>query len=286
MQKFWNEYQRRQTELSRLVANSSAIKATNALRNRLYADYLMPSRLGVFEDIIVAARDNGYTQMSVRNFWEILRSGGPVPDKVVLRRHDIDTDLRTTRKLFEIERKHGIRSSFYFRLATLDLDLMHEIESYGSEASYHYEELATFAKRNHIKEPASVLKQLPKIRDEFLDNFQRIERQLGRKLRTVASHGDFANRRLKLNNTEVLSDPQLRADCGIECETYDSELTRHFDIYISDCPPPRYYRPIHPIDAIGHYKRIYLLTHPRQCATNWKVNTKDNIFRMYEGLRW
>jgi hypothetical protein len=268
------------------VLNSPAIKATNTLLNRLYADYLMPSRLGVFEDIIVAARDSGYTQTSVRDFWEILRSGAPVPDKVVLRRHDIDTDLQTTRKLFEIEKKHGIRSSFYFRLSTLDLDLMHEIEAYGSEASYHYEELATFAKRNHIKESALVMKQLAEIRREFLDNFRRIERQFGRKLTTAASHGDFANRRLKLNNTEVLDDPQLRADCGIECETYDPVLTRHFDIYISDCPAPRYYRPICPIDAIGRHQRIYLVTHPRQCAANWKANTKDNLFRMVEALRW
>lgn len=286
MQKLWNEYQRRQTELSRSVANSFAMKATSTLLNRLYADYLMPSRLDVFENIIVAARDSGYTQTSVRDFWEILRSGQPVPDRVLLRRHDIDTDLRTTRKLFEIEKKHGVRSSFYFRLSTLDLELMHEIEAYGSEASYHYEELATFAKRSHIKEPLLLMKQLAGIRGEFLDNFRRIERQLGRKIRTVASHGDFANRHLKLNNTEVLNDAQLRADCGIECETYDSVLIRQFDIYISDCPAPRYYRPVHPIDAIGRYPRIYMVTHPRQCATNWTVNTKDNFLRMYEALRW
>lgn len=268
------------------MANSFAIKASNALLNRLYADYLMPSRLRVFEDIIVAALDNGYTQMSARDFWGIVRRGEPIPEKVVLRRHDIDTDLQTTRKLFEIEKKHGVRSSFYFRLSTLDLDLMHEIEEYGSEASYHYEELATFAKRNHIKDPVLVMKKLAEIRSEFFDNFHRIECQLGRKLITVASHGDFVNRHLRLNNTEILNDSQLRADCGIECETYDPVLIKHFDIYISDCPSPQYYRPISPINAIGRHQRVYLLTHPRQCSTNWTANTKDNLFRMYEALRW
>ena len=88
------------------------MKTTNTVFNRLYGDYLMPSRLGVFEDIILAARDSGYTQMSVRDFWEILRSGGPILDKVLLRRHDIDTELKTTWKLFEIEKNTAYGSAF------------------------------------------------------------------------------------------------------------------------------------------------------------------------------
>jgi hypothetical protein len=257
-----------------------------SLFNRLYSDYAMPSRLDAYEAFIRAAKEAGYTQTSVRSFFKSLRAGGPLPDKVVLRRHDIDTDLRTTRKLFEIERRHGVKSSYYFRLSTLDLELMQEIEAYGSEASYHYEELATFAKRNNIKDATTVRARLPEIRANFLNNFQRIEQRLGWKMLTVASHGDFANRQLELNNTEVLDDQHLRASCGIVCETYDPCLLEHFDIYISDHPHPQYYRPISPLDAIGLHRKIYLLTHPRQCETNWKVNTKENLLRFYEGLTW
>jgi hypothetical protein len=28
------------------------------------------------------------------------------------------------------------------------------------------------------------------------------------------------------------------------------------------------------------------LTHPRNFETNWKANTKENLFRVYEGLSW
>jgi hypothetical protein len=257
------------------------------LFSRIYSDYLMPSRLAHHENLVVLARDAGYTQTSVRDFFSSVQQRKPLGPKVVLHRHDIDTDLRTARKLFEIEKRHRIRSTFYFRLSTLDYDLMHEIEEYGSEASYHYEELAAFAKRNNIKAPAEIRRRLPDIRAEFAVNIGLIERRLGKKLTTVASHGDFANRRLQLANTEILDDPQLRDACGIECEAYDHKLLVHFDMYIADRPPPLYYHPSSPVDAIaGRYDRIYLLTHPRQFETNWQANTKDNLLRCYQGLAW
>jgi hypothetical protein len=251
---------------------------------RLYCDYLMPSRLATYEEVVRTAHEEGYTQTSVREYFDLVREGRSLPGKVLVHRHDIDTDLRTTRKLFDIERKHGIKSSFYFRLSTLDFGLMREIEEYGSEASYHYEELATYAKKNKIKDPAALRNRLPEIRSDFVENFRRVEQRLGKKMRTVASHGDFANRRLKVNNTEILADQQLRDDCGIQCEAYDRALLDQFDIYIADRPAPQYYHPIPPSSALRVHRRICLVTHPRQVETNWKENTKDNLFRFYEGL--
>lgn len=256
------------------------------LLNRLYSDYVMPSRLAMHEQFIRAASDAGYVQTSVRGFLASMRDPLGAFDKVVIHRHDIDTDLRTARKLFDVEQKHNIRSSYYFRLSTLDIGLMREIEEYGSEASYHYEELATFAKENKITDAATIRSRLPEIRQKFEKNFRWVEDRLGRKMTTVASHGDFANRRLKICNTAILTDPQLRERCGIECETYDQVLMGNVDIYISDRPYPQYYHPMSPMNAIGRHKRIYLLTHPRQCETNWGENTKDNLFRVYEGLTW
>jgi hypothetical protein len=247
----------------------------------------MPSRLAAHEEFIRAAHNAGYTQTSVRRFFHSLRDDRKCSEqKIVVHRHDIDTDIRTARKLFEIEKKHNIKSSYYFRLSTLDFGLMREIEEYGSEASYHYEELATFAKKNKIRNSVDIYDWLPEIRDDFSRNFRWIEQRFGKKMTTVASHGDFANRRLKLNNTEVLNDRQLRESCGIECETYDQSLLGNFDIYISDRSHPHYYHPTFPSDALGRYGRICLLTHPRQCETNWKENTKDNLIRLYEGLTW
>ncbi len=253
---------------------------------RLYCDYLMPSQLAGYEQLVLEAHGAGYLQTSVRGYVDLIQEGHCPADKVLVHRHDIDTDLRTTRKLFDIERKHGITSSFYFRLSTLDVKLMREIEDYGSEASYHYEELASYAKKKKIRDPAALRAHMNDIRAEFLANFSHIEQRLGKKLRTVASHGDFVNRRLKITNTEILDDPQLRTACGIVCEAYDRALLDHIDIYISDRPAPQYYYPSAPGSAIQAHRRICLVTHPRQVETNWKENTKDNLFRFYEGLVW
>lgn len=257
----------------------------NALLHRLYSDYAMPSRLTVYEQFVMAAHNAGYTQTSVRGFVNA-QHGQSRDDKVIIQRHDIDTDLRTTRKLFELEKRYGVKSSYYFRLSTLDYRLMAEIEEYGSEASYHYEELATFAKRNKIRNAQQVRERLPEIRGEFVANFTRIERRFGRKLTTVASHGDFANRRLNLRNTEILNDERLRRICGIACEAYDPSLMQKVDVYISDRPHPQYFHPMPPVDALGRYNRIYLLTHPRQLETNWRENTKENLSRYCQDLVW
>lgn len=258
----------------------------NTMLRRLYCDYLMPSQLPAYEEVVRVAHQAGYTQTSVRGYFDLVRADRCPSDKVIVHRHDIDTDLRTTRKLFDIERKHGIRSSYYFRLSTLDFTLMREIEEYGSEASYHYEELATYAKKHKIKDPAALRNRMPEIRADFVANFSRIEQRLGKKMRTVASHGDFANRRLQVYNTEILADQQLRENCGIACEAYDRALLDSIDIYIADRPAPQYYHPSSPFEALRGQRRICLVTHPRQVETNWKDNTKDNLFRFYQGLAW
>ena len=254
------------------------------LLNRIYTDYLMPSRMTHYERLLQDAAAAGYRQQSVREFLLPPPAEGRGP--TLVHRHDIDSDVRTAAKMFAIEARLGITASYYFRLSTLDIGLMREIEAYGSEASYHFEEVADFAKRHHIKDPDEVRKRFPIIRAQFRQNLERIEAALARKLCTVASHGDFANRRLKVVNHEILDDQAFRARCGIACETYDPDLLSQFDLYISDRPYPAYFHPMAPAAALGRYRCICLLTHPVQWETNWRENTKCNVRRLVEDLAW
>ena len=128
--------------------------------------------------------------------------------------------------------------------------------------------------------------RFPAIRVQFRQNLERIERALGHKLVTVASHGDFANRRLNVINHEILADQAFRERCGIVCETYDEALLRQFDLYISDRPYPLYFHPMAPGAALGHYRCICLLTHPVQWETNWRESTRCNVRRLVEDLAW
>lgn len=255
------------------------------LAYRLYHDYLMPSRLDQYAALLQQARAAGYRQTSVRA-WLAAQRDGRAHGPVLVHRHDIDTDPATARRLFELEQQHGVRASYYFRLSTLDVGLMREIERYGSEASYHYEELASHAKRLRLQSAGAVRGHMAAIRRQFEHNFHQIEDALGSKLETVASHGDFANRRLGLANHELLADAGLRARCGIVGECYDPALIASFDLYISDRPAPRYFVPMPPQQALGAHRRICLLTHPAHWRSSWRANSRHNLQRLLEGWRW
>jgi hypothetical protein len=95
-----------------------------------------------------------------------------------------------------------------------------------------------------------VYKHFESIKTDFKNNFNKIKQQIGYKIRSVASHGDFIKRKLGIYNYEILFDKNLRANLGIYVEAYDDILFRNFDVYICDRPYPQFYAPISPLEAI------------------------------------
>ena len=253
--------------------------------NRIYSDYLMPNRLNALRDIYVAALDAGYEMHSVISFWdEVVNGRISVNKKYFINRHDIDTDVGAANLIFNIERQMGIKSSFYFRLNTLDYDLMLRIEGFGGEASYHFEEIASLGKKYKWKNVEDVNFCLAK--SEFANNFNKIKNATCLPMRSVCSHGDFLNRRLGVINNALL-DQRLRNELGIEVEAYDYSFVRYIQSRHSDAPYPKYYVPEDPISKIKEgVGVIYFLTHPRHWRVNWVTNTKDNLLRLYEGLNY
>ena len=151
---------------------------------------------------------------------------------------------------------------------------------------YHYEELATYAKRHGIHSADAILKYMNAVKAEFEHNFGSLEQRLGFKIRSVASHGDFANRLLWLPNTELLKDEALRLKLEIVAEAYDGTLMDFFDSYLSDDMPGRPYKGGSPFDAIITKRRVCLLTHPRHWRTAPLEDTADNFIRACEGINW
>jgi hypothetical protein len=255
------------------------------VKNRIYSDYLMPSRLDEYEKILKKLNENGYKHITFRDYKKLLDSN-KLQGKHFINRHDIDTDVSTAKEFFKIEKKYNAKATYYFRLSTLDIEFMKEIESYGSEASYHFEEIAQFAKDNHIKSEEEILNRFDEIKEIFKQNFKMIEKKAGVKLNTVCSHGDFVNRKLGIINNALTKDMNLRDELGIACEAYDKDIMESFDIYVSDKPYPIFYSPSSVFDYIGKKDIICMLTHPRQWRTHKIINTIDNIKRVYEGMRW
>jgi hypothetical protein len=252
---------------------------------RIYSDFFLPSRLGEYERLLSSALDAGYDHQTISGFYSILTRGAIKPGTFIfLHRHDIDTDVSTAAKFFSIEKKYGVRASYYFRLKTADAGLMKDIAAYGSEVGYHYEELARYAKDTRIRTKEGMMEHLPAIRERFLENLRRLEAGLGVKVKSVASHGDFVNRILGIANTPIVDD-DVRQKAGIMVECYDEKLVSGYSAVISDAPYPLFYKNGNPLQAVEErLPVIYLLTHPRHWRANPGVNIADNVKRLFEGL--
>jgi len=256
--------------------------------NRIYADFLMPSRLPTFRRLLSAFVEADYDVVSIEQYRDRLNAAGGAPgQRTVILRHDIDTDPGTGRRMWEIERDLGVGGSFFFRLSTLDVPLMQAIAGSGSHASYHYEELATVAKRHRLRSRSAIDDHLQEIRSEFLRNVASLRAQTGLPIDIVASHGDFVNRRLGIPNWSFLTDEGFRREAGIELETYDEAMMGHVTSRHSDTLHPRYWLPETPLAAIDRGESvIYLLVHPRHWRVSRRLNALDDLGRLRESVAY
>lgn len=253
--------------------------------HRLYSDYLLENRFSEYQKIIEWAINNTYIVTSLIDYYHMVRKQSLDNTKVLILRHDIDTDVIGAREFFNIEKRLGVKSSFYFRLSTLDREFINEIVQYGSEASYHYEEIATYCKIHKIRDKDRVNAEMSEIRKLFIQNYLHLKESTGLPLLSVASHGDFVNQYIGLSN-QVFLNTEVRERCGILLEAYD-QIIKKDCLSISDTGYPRLWNPFSPQDALlRNVPKINLLTHPRHWRSNIYINTRDNINRMIEGIKY
>lgn len=254
--------------------------------HRIRNDYFSKNRIGEYEFLIQQAIFKGFEILPHSKFYELVKNNQLKNRKILMIRQDIDTDPKYCSEWLRVEKKYKIHTSYYFRLSTLDIPIMKEIIEYGSDCGYHYEELATYAKRNKIRSSEKILTHFEAIRKEFKLNLNKIETELGCKIHYVASHGDFANRKLKMANHKFINRDFLDEN-NLVFEAYDSEFLENYDINIMDSGGPKFYNgPISQLEALDKYKIIHLLIHPRHWRSNVYWNTYENTKRLFEGLKY
>jgi len=205
--------------------------------------------------------------------------------KHLILRHDVDTDVIAAKKMWQIEYKLGIRSTYYYRLKTMNVPIMKDMNNSGYEISYHYEEVAKIAKERALKNRNEVLSVMPDIQARFRQNVEKIRGITGLSMCTVASHGDFVNRRLGIPNHIILNDKNFRKQVYIELEAYDAQMMDTITSRFSDAGYPRFWKPGNPMEAILQESPIiYVLTHPRHWEANIVANLRDDTERIYEGI--
>lgn len=258
------------------------------LYNRIYKEYFMSDRIGYLDNVVTFLKSHGYVFLNLRQFAEKVRNGLPIPNKCAIMRIDVDSDPKYCINIARVLENNRCDASFYFRLSTIDRAVMRQLLDEGFEVGYHYEELATLAKKEHLRTPDEVMERIEECRAQFRRNFACFTSELGAHSVTVASHGDFANRKLRLGNTVVV-DEAVRKDLGIVAEAYDDDLVGAMDHSIIDRGPEGW-EPDTPerlaTNALDRPHCMRILIHPKSWRRNFYWNTRQNIGRVIEALHY
>jgi hypothetical protein len=258
-----------------------------SLLHRIISDYFIPNRIGQYEELLRTALDEGYMVITHRDFVTALSAQALPSQRILLVRHDIDTDPDYCLQWLAVEKKLGVRTSYFFRLTTAKSSIMKAVVASGSECGYHYEELADFAKAYRIKNRETIESNTVAIQEAFVANVKHMETLAGTPMVSVVSHGDFVNRKLQMPNHEPIDAALLRR-CALEYEGYETRITERYSINISDHTYPAYFRgDISPMEAIRkHMPVVHLLVHPRHWRSSWYWNTRENLTRLMEGMAY
>ena len=140
---------------------------------------------------------------------------------------------------------------------------MQAIQLAGGESCYHYEEFATYSYKHRIRNREKGLTHLDEIRANFVKNLNYLRKKTGLPCLTVASHGDYVNTKLGVQNTILMTD-EVRMQFGLLKESYDKEHLAALSYRLAD----QVLTDTFTEQAISAYKREYpileLLTLPRQ----------------------
>jgi len=233
---------------------------------KLFWSYLKNDRVKEYDKIIQRAKDADYEIISLRDYIE---DNYDKDKKLMILRHDIDHFSDGTRMMFEVEKKYGVKSSFYFRNSTYEPKLMKEVEKYGSEASLHFEPIADFVKANSIKS-RDELYAFERWQERCLlilkANLDRYRNLLDIPCVTIASHGEYENSLVKRPNNYLTEDVETYDYLDIKLEAYNKEMIDKVTCYISDVPieiNDGYRYGVTPLEAIAREEEfIIFLTHP------------------------
>jgi len=191
--------------------------------------------------------------------------------------------------MWDTEVKLNTHSSYYFRLTTMDRLLARELHASGCEASYHYEELSTLIKVKGINNRQGALKELDNARAAFRQNLYELRNTIGVPMRSVAAHGDFANRKLRICNTLILQDSVLRMEAGIDVEAYDNwpslEVRRHSDV-TREYPRVWQEEGGPNVSFLKAVPVIHLLVHPEGWVRSITQNVLDDVNRVRESIKY
>jgi hypothetical protein len=255
---------------------------------RFHGNFLLADRTDIYRSLLASFRERGFVALTFAGFARLRIAGSPPPPRVLLLRHDIDTDPAYVPRWLEVEREFGFVSTSYYRLRTLDVATMRAIAEGGGEASYHYEELASHAKAFGLRTREAALAALPAVRSRFAANLSAVRRMTGLPIETVASHGDFANRALGVTNAALI-DRAFADSLGILAEAYEPLVQEGVSCRVSDQHYPDQWRfsvgPGSFAEVLAKDEAVVeILTHPRHWRAAPSANLREDADRIVSSV--
>jgi hypothetical protein len=247
---------------------------------RIRRDYLRPERLGELDRFVRRALVLGYRTMPLSDF-----AAAGADGRILLLRHDIDSDIARARRMHQLERALGVVGSWFFRRRTWDVALMRELAAAGAEVGYHYEELADLIKRRGAGTPEAARALIPSARERLRAALPGLRASSGLALDVLASHGDFANRAVGVENLVLLEDRAFRAELGVRLEAYDVE--DRVDARFTDAAGAARWWPGDAGAALERGDRVVeVLLHPRAWGAAPLANAREDLHRVREGAAY
>lgn len=231
----------------------------------------------VYEQLLDSILKAGYKVVTVRDYLQSDRK-----TLMVVLRHDVEWDPNRALAIAHLEKLHGCRSTFYFRVDTkaFNLSIMRQLQDERFEIGYHFNTLDR-CKGDFQKAIALFEKELRYLREAGID------------VRTVCSHGDPRVRKMgyKVNNEIFLKDPglysrnellgeaylsinfsslQYLSDAGVRWNKVGS--TRELRSKISEKKWPIVYILVHPDYWSQSSFRAVILSIAARCNRRFKIN--------------
>jgi SAM-dependent methyltransferase len=199
-------------------------------RHRL-ARTVSGARWTEYEELLGLAMRSGYEVLSLEN-WLTRDTNGDRPSLIL--RHDVDQYPRSAMRMAAIERRMGVRSTWYFRWRTADSRVISHLRRHGFDVGFHYETYSrrVLALRNERSEDRSLL--LPECRETLRDEIMTFGSLHGA-IRSVCPHGD--SRVPDVSNAALLSDQ----DCtqyGVEFDGNQAMRGRGLAQWLTDRSAP------------------------------------------------
>ena len=151
-------------------------------REYVFHTILKNDRLKTYAYYLALAKENGYHICPMLEFYK-----NPIAEKHFVLRHDVDHKTPATRKMYNLEKKYHVHSTYYFRKSTVDINLMNDMIDAGFEVGFHYETLSDYAIENNLNHVTE--KDIEICRIRLKQEIEEFNKLIKKPIYSVASHG-------------------------------------------------------------------------------------------------